>query len=756
MSEPELPELPELSELSEEEETALADAQNAASSQARRAIKAEKRDEDEYRLQRALRPPRATTYTAQALYEQIHSGDVNLEPEYQRDVVWTKEKQTGLIDSILRNFYIPPIIFVVNTDDAGNETKTCIDGKQRLTSIHRFMDGLIPHRDPSTNEKFWYQIDPSVHGGKKVPAARLLPPQYRKSFAGKQIVCVEYTDLTDSDEREIFQRVQLGMALTSAEKLHVIATPRAQFIRSLLNTHVSDDTLGDPKLPWDRSRGGDFRCISQAVFVMSKWTSSPLSGAGTLAQVEKWLTETGEGAAGSGRGARAKAKTTTGKGKRGPGRPRKTKPKPKAEDEDEDMEHEDEEDEEDQIEDGDYIDAPQVPEAFAKKVRDTYDLFVELTRDPKLKKPFVSYPKVSPIEMICIAILIFVHGVNAKSSEKLSPSELSAIIASMRAKVRLEHKDIRMNDRVGKFMIEFIRNVRKEDVPSLSASASAGKASATSGKRKRQLDGAVDEDEYDDNNDDNDDDKEYGVRSTRSRRKSTTRRKTEASPTQTRMKTKAQQPTPAPSMPSESASAGGKGGGGRRSLAALRDARNSISAPVPANPQSLPSPSPGEPNSNQPSRPASASTSTSTAVKTEPHSASLHSGLNSAQVPNPNNGAITPELMQHIIGLQMMGFSPMPPGMQHPQQHQLSQHHVQHQQPSHMGIPQMSQVPMMMPGVPMSQPGMGMPGHNAGPGPQRPGGIGMDTPISIAQMQQWMQTQQAQGQGQSQGQQGQK
>lgn len=27
------------------------------------------------------------------------------------DIVWSDEKQTGLIDSILRNYYMPPIIF---------------------------------------------------------------------------------------------------------------------------------------------------------------------------------------------------------------------------------------------------------------------------------------------------------------------------------------------------------------------------------------------------------------------------------------------------------------------------------------------------------------------------------------------------------------------------------------------------------------------------------------------------------------------
>ena len=131
-----------------------------------------------YKIKNALKVPRATTYTAQALYgkpnsfrflffffllneeiEQIHSCDINLEPEYQRglathhpttlltdfflfflgyqDVVWPETKQIGIIDSIFRNFYIPPVIFSVNTYEDGSETKTCIDGKQRLTSIHK-------------------------------------------------------------------------------------------------------------------------------------------------------------------------------------------------------------------------------------------------------------------------------------------------------------------------------------------------------------------------------------------------------------------------------------------------------------------------------------------------------------------------------------------------------------------------------------------------------------------------------------------
>ncbi len=48
------------------------------------ASKPVKRESDEYRLSNALKVPRATTYTAQALYEQIISNDIDLDPEYQR------------------------------------------------------------------------------------------------------------------------------------------------------------------------------------------------------------------------------------------------------------------------------------------------------------------------------------------------------------------------------------------------------------------------------------------------------------------------------------------------------------------------------------------------------------------------------------------------------------------------------------------------------------------------------------------------
>ncbi|KAJ6587234.1 hypothetical protein B0H10DRAFT_827346 [Mycena sp. CBHHK59/15] len=78
---------------------------------AKKVLQGKGRSGEAYRIHHALKAPRVTTYSTEALYKQIHNGDINLEPDYQREVVWSESKQIGIIDSIFRNFYIPPVIF---------------------------------------------------------------------------------------------------------------------------------------------------------------------------------------------------------------------------------------------------------------------------------------------------------------------------------------------------------------------------------------------------------------------------------------------------------------------------------------------------------------------------------------------------------------------------------------------------------------------------------------------------------------------
>ncbi|KAK2467563.1 hypothetical protein APHAL10511_000418 [Amanita phalloides] len=382
-----------------------------------------------FRVKNALKVPRPTTYTVQALYEQIHSCDINLEPDYQRDVVWPEAKQIGIIDSIFRNFYIPPVIFAVNTSDDGSETRTCIDGKQRLTSMYRFMDGLIPHKDPFTSEKLWYKDAGQSKGSRN---KKILPEKYRRLFANKQIVCVEYHDITDQDEREIFQRVQLGMALTPAEKLQVINSPRAQFIRELQANYLKEQGggLNTSALDWDRSRGADFRCLAQAIYTIDKYSAASKT-APTILQLEKWLSD-------------GTALTPT----------------------------------------------------FQSKIQDTFSILVLLVHEKSTKAVFKKHAKVSPVEFVLIVVLIAVW------KDKMSLAELSEAIGNMREDVRVYHADIRMNTKVTKTMLDFMRGLKaSKTLPEQSAGAVVkSNPPLTSGeKRKRGVnkmevdDGTIDD-----------------------------------------------------------------------------------------------------------------------------------------------------------------------------------------------------------------------------------------------------------------------
>ncbi|KAI9878155.1 MAG: hypothetical protein M1830_001762 [Pleopsidium flavum] len=123
---------------------------------------------------------------------------------------------------IVQNFYVPPVIFNVQAIKAEDGTerwkRTCVDGKQRLTSIRDFMKGRIPCHD--RKGATWHYCQKEDEDGHTVRMARrkILPEKIKEEFRSKQLVCYEFMNLTDAQERDLFQRVQKGIQLTKAEQ----------------------------------------------------------------------------------------------------------------------------------------------------------------------------------------------------------------------------------------------------------------------------------------------------------------------------------------------------------------------------------------------------------------------------------------------------------------------------------------------------------------------------------------------------------
>ncbi|KAL0949469.1 hypothetical protein HGRIS_009522 [Hohenbuehelia grisea] len=238
-------------------------------------------DPNVFRVRFPLKTPSYKIYTTSELHRSIHQANIDLNPPYQRDVVWSEPKQICLIDSIFRNFYIPPVVFAITREPDGSVVKICVDGKQRLTSIQKFLDGQIPHKDIATKKSFWYTVSAQQKGNKLE-----IPEKWKREFASKQITCVEYEALDESLEREIFQRVQLGVTLTSAEKLQAVSSKWAVWLGDLLQRHVHVDGGLMEVLQWNTDRGRDYQNMACVLYLCESYPEQAMP---TAAKLEKFL-----------------------------------------------------------------------------------------------------------------------------------------------------------------------------------------------------------------------------------------------------------------------------------------------------------------------------------------------------------------------------------------------------------------------------------------------------------------------------------
>lgn len=135
-------------------------------------------------------------------------------------------------------YFIPPIVFnvkkkivQVNGQEEERFLRTCVDGKQRLTSIYKFMKGSIGFLDTNTPQKKWYFCHPIIDGQIQISNRNVLPNAVKKFLESQFFCCYEYEDLTPDTEETMFQLVQRGIALTPAEKMRAMSAEWAAFAR---------------------------------------------------------------------------------------------------------------------------------------------------------------------------------------------------------------------------------------------------------------------------------------------------------------------------------------------------------------------------------------------------------------------------------------------------------------------------------------------------------------------------------------------
>jgi hypothetical protein len=97
----------------------------------------------------------STTINIATFWENHQLGKYNYDPPYQRPSdVWSEEKQSFLIDTILKNFPMPPIFLHQHIDDSGKTMYDVIDGKQRLGSIIAFIQNKLQVPEDFSSDGF--------------------------------------------------------------------------------------------------------------------------------------------------------------------------------------------------------------------------------------------------------------------------------------------------------------------------------------------------------------------------------------------------------------------------------------------------------------------------------------------------------------------------------------------------------------------------------------------------------------------------
>ena len=164
--------------------------------------------------------------------EDLHKARPRISfPEFQRQAnLWSYEKKSLLIDSILRDIDIPKLYF----NETKDKTFEVVDGQQRLWAIWEFLDDVYPYRAAARRG--------DGKGQKFSDLTRL----QKETIKGYRLQIIIFADADDDYLRELFVRLQLGLLLITGEKLHAASGAMKDFIFDKLAKHPFIKSLSIP------------------------------------------------------------------------------------------------------------------------------------------------------------------------------------------------------------------------------------------------------------------------------------------------------------------------------------------------------------------------------------------------------------------------------------------------------------------------------------------------------------------------------
>ncbi len=168
--------------------------------------------------------------TVHGIMRRIKSGFFVMNPEFQRDFIWSEEKQSRLIESVLMRIPLP--VFYLAEDAQGR--LVIVDGLQRLSTFQRFCDNALRLKLPGKAE---------LHGKRfgELPAKL----QNRIEDCNLTLYILDQ-NIPERARLDMFERVNSGQPLTRQQMRNCIYMgPATAFLKEEAGTDSFKQATGE-------------------------------------------------------------------------------------------------------------------------------------------------------------------------------------------------------------------------------------------------------------------------------------------------------------------------------------------------------------------------------------------------------------------------------------------------------------------------------------------------------------------------------
>jgi hypothetical protein len=157
------------------------------------------------------------------LVSRMDAGEIDLQPDFQRQEVWPIPKRRKLIDTILREWSMPPIHLI----ESGKAVLEVLDGQQRLAAIRDFLHDEITVDGTIAPQNSYIQ---KLHGLKYSK----LPEDAKRRIDRYTVRAFRVSDFSPEEPSELFYRLNQPTLLTAGEQRNSLYGPARSQLKELV------------------------------------------------------------------------------------------------------------------------------------------------------------------------------------------------------------------------------------------------------------------------------------------------------------------------------------------------------------------------------------------------------------------------------------------------------------------------------------------------------------------------------------------